>query len=316
MEHLVHYFCEINIWDLINEDLSTINGAIEKCDSLLECYKSNKDLFLNNLENYSKKINNLENNRNILIYKKTIIETLMNGIGWGNNRVHQYYCFYGAQSYGFAYNYYVRSKNSKYALPKRHGFDKVRNKISLLLIDKYREYERYVDSIINCTSRHGKYDARFLVELERNYRKLKLFKSSILVNSEAIASVVDDLYDLDIDNLDDYIFNNPERLLEIMCEKNIITNYNNHSNIPEEVFLTIYQKYADMLRHYGTKNCAGSNPKSKNEVILELFWDDRLDYMYNDEEIEIMSKFIDFTDLNIDKKAVNEVKKEKSYKKI
>ena len=128
---MIKKYGNIHLSDYVKNDIENINSQIEKCNSYLDH------------SNDEKIIKNLEINRNILSFKKYVIEKDMSDI-CSRSKVFNYYDSFGHLVYGYAYNDLNRSNN--YRISNQVNLE---NLINSLILRYYYDYQFYEISKIN-----------------------------------------------------------------------------------------------------------------------------------------------------------------------
>ena len=300
--------------DLIKNDIKCINEAIDDCDYKLAVYKGDKEEALNelaspkklkevyneliaknyNLEftNYSADIiNNLEINRDILKFKKHAIEKASYEYSYlGHYIVDNLILYYGYNVYGFGYNTYIRDKKYKDSNQKN-----LERKISQKIHEYLRSHSWYVsDELADiensnpCAGYYKEQDA-----------KQKFIRLNSLLYYNVLDDMVDELFDLDIDNLEEIVDSN--QLIPAMRAAGIIKAEDNQKIGVDAVFSAFFDRYVAKINRLASPNsCDNKIKKSMQEIIAGLFCENTIDYMYSDDEIEYFKKCIDLNDLKID----------------
>lgn len=296
-----------NEFNFVKDDIEKIDKAIEKCDKKLEYYKNNGNLFLD--ENYQT-IKVLEMNRKLLDIKKSIIEKdYMDG----KNRLLAFYDdWYETEAYGYIYTYLIREK--KYVDNYKIWFFE---QIYLMIHHYYHEFkERKLLEIYEADTYLDDFDSikdenlknKLLKTFETENMILSLTLDVILLE-ETIYDMVDDIFDLNIDNLNEYVYD--KRIFEVMSNNNIIDNSEKYEDEEEAVSMTIYNRYKEKKERISTWDCYDFSRRSKFEKIIELFTDTEIDHIYDSDTIDELSVVVDF--INKDNEITTKPKK-KSYR--
>ena len=287
--------------DIIIKNLNSIDNSIDECNTKLDYLRSCES---NSLD---ESINNLEVNLNILRFKEMIINNFWNDDYSRNSLLFYIMDRYEHYVYGFAYNRYLRKQ--KYIESNTSEIEDKVHRYLCMELDNFFDLIRFKSHIYDLDNLDKIEDIELRENLEnikRIYGDIRWCACNPMLRLETVDEMVDDIFALNIDNLEEYVDN--DTLLDLMCKENIIKDRDKFTNKYEALFSTFYERYDHKYWRISRGNTTDNKIiKTKKEVIVSMFYEDGPNYIYDDDEIKYFSKCFDLNELNVDIKN-NKVK--------